>query len=87
MLKPKSQIWTVERNGGRSIDHWRLVYSGAEIKARVRFDQIRTEMRQGGVRLLRPDRKRTVYSRHCAAHPDAVVKLGLLYAGERVYPG
>lgn len=51
-----SDQWIIERNSGRYGGHWRTVWSGlVEAKARVEFDKRHAAMRQGGLRLIRPD--------------------------------
>ncbi len=47
--------WRVERHGGQSAHRWRLVFTGVEFAARDRFQQLAEALRQGGVRLIRPD--------------------------------
>ena len=50
-----TRTWTVERHSGRSADHYRPLFSGDEATARAKFDAVSKELRQGGVRLIRPD--------------------------------
>ncbi len=47
--------WKVERNSGRIDGKYRTVFTGIESTARVKFDEISKALRQGGVRLIRPD--------------------------------
>jgi hypothetical protein len=47
--------WRVERHGGASIHGWRTMFEGPEATAREVFGKIETSLRQGGVRLIRPD--------------------------------
>jgi hypothetical protein len=48
-------MWMVTRHSGRSNGHWRSVYTGPEEKAREKFAKIAKDLRQGGVRLHKPD--------------------------------
>jgi hypothetical protein len=47
--------WKVERHSGRLGDHYREVFAGEETIARAKFEKIEKALRQGGVRLIRPD--------------------------------
>jgi hypothetical protein len=50
--------WRVERHSGRGMDHWRLKLETIKAaEAKTRFDKIAEKLRQGGVRLIRPDGK------------------------------
>jgi hypothetical protein len=46
--------WTVERHGGRSVDHWRNVCSNDQTTATNRFDQEAARTVRGTVRLRDP---------------------------------
>jgi hypothetical protein len=47
--------WKVLRHSGRLSDHYREVFAGEETIARKKFEKIEKALRQGGVRLIRPD--------------------------------
>lgn len=48
--------WVIERNSGRRIGSWRVVWSGTdETKARNQYEKRYAALRQGGLRLIRPD--------------------------------
>jgi hypothetical protein len=48
--------WKVERHSGRKgVSDWRLLFHGDELKAREAFGKVEESLRQGGVRLIRPD--------------------------------
>jgi hypothetical protein len=47
--------WAVQRHGGRRTDFWRQTFHGTEEAARKWYAIDYKNMRQGGVRLVRPD--------------------------------
>ena len=48
--------WTVDRHSGRDRDHVRVrLVTDDETKARAKFQRLKDELRQGEVRLWRPD--------------------------------
>ena len=52
----RGEYWRVERHGGRRTDRWRVVAAYIrEANGRWKFNELKAEMRQGGVRLYRPD--------------------------------
>ncbi len=55
-----AEVWTVRRHSGRGSGpsreaSWVERFKGPEDKARAKYAKISAAMRQGGVRLLRPD--------------------------------
>jgi hypothetical protein len=51
----EGNVWSVLRHGGRRTDHWRQTFHGTEEAARKWYAIDYKNMRQGGVRLVRPD--------------------------------
>ena len=49
------ESWSVTRHGGRRADSWRVVFAGPEAKAREAFAGRKIGMRQGGLRLMKPN--------------------------------
>jgi hypothetical protein len=56
---PKADPWTVKRHSGNGSPDddglWKERFAGEEDKAREKYAKIKEAMRQGGVRLIRPD--------------------------------
>jgi hypothetical protein len=55
MTDQASQTWTATRHGGRHVDTERTLFSGDEATARRGYDREAARLRQGVVRLIRPD--------------------------------
>lgn len=54
----KKTMWRVERHGGRDRGRgssWRVIANGDEATCREVFDNVKRDLRQGGLRLFNPD--------------------------------
>lgn len=53
-VRQRDGSWLVLRHGGRSTDTWRIVFRGAESKARARYERLYISFRQGVIELVSP---------------------------------